>query len=90
MCEDPKRIYFTEEKPEQTSDSPIDLRGVYRPEGKREFFVENPEDLVINGIRIPEHAVLATPTWGENGLRRYRRALEASETMFDFSKTIED
>lgn len=55
----------------------IDLRGVYRPQG-REFHVAAPEDLVANGIRVPEHAVAATPTWGEEGLARYRRAVQAT------------
>ncbi|KKP80597.1 MAG: hypothetical protein UR81_C0022G0004 [Candidatus Levybacteria bacterium GW2011_GWB1_35_5] len=55
----------------------IDLRGIYRPQG-REFHVVVPEDLIANGIRVPEHAVAATPTWGRRGLRRYRRAIQAA------------
>ncbi len=56
----------------------IDLRGVYRPQG-REFHVVVPEDLIAHGIRVPEHAVAATPTWGEEGLARYKQAVQAAE-----------
>lgn len=58
----------------------IDLRGVYRPQG-REFHVTVPEDLIAHGIRVPEHAVAATPGWGEDGLERYRAAVFAAETQ---------
>ncbi|MBI2025860.1 MAG: hypothetical protein HYT06_00595 [Candidatus Levybacteria bacterium] len=58
----------------------IDLRGEYRPQGQNRFHVVVPEDLIANGIRVSEHAVAATPGWGEEGLRRYRQARLVAET----------
>lgn len=79
MCEDPKKIYYADESVGQVNDTPgIDLRGWYRPQGKR-LFVEHPEDIVRHGLRVPEHAVAATPGWGEIGLQRYRDAITVFE-----------
>ena len=76
---------------EQIAPQQIDLRGIYRPPGTEGFNVERPEDLVRFGIRVPEHAILATPTWGEEALEDYRRAIETVESnvIFDFEKAIE-
>lgn len=95
MCEDPGYGYSSSGERIKVNPKPsaptIDLRGIYRQPGKPELDAREPEDLVTYGIRVPEHAIIATPTWGEQGLERYRQAVAVSENVvFDLSRQIED
>ncbi len=87
MCEDPLKVNYIKEATTQTQ---IDLRGPYRQPGRPVLDARRPSDLVAYGIRVPEHAIVATPTWGEEGLAEYKQAIEASETVvFDLSLRVE-
>lgn len=68
---------MTERKPE----SETNARGWYKPSTQTHFFVEEPTDIVANGIRVPEHAVEAT--WGKKGLDIYRAAIAEDEQSPD-------
>ena len=101
MCEDPNPNnpnFFKsgDELPSVPAIDPFaftpnpDLRGVWHKPGQEQITIEKPEDLVEYGIRVSEHAVLATPTWGQEELVRYQRAVRETETvLFDLSNQIE-
>lgn len=68
---------MSEGEPMGTRVLPIDLRGLYRPNGVR-IYVAVPEDLATHKLRVSEAAIAATPTWGTEGVDRYRRAIQTA------------